>query len=63
MDTKVDMTYGFLQDDEPTEEQLFVIMQEVGEDACRQQEEIARQVLENLKRERVRCRMIQSIQS
>ena len=33
MNTKVDMTYSFLQDNEPTDEQLLVIMQEVAEEA------------------------------
>jgi len=56
MSTKVDMTYSFLQDDEPTDEQLLVIMQEVGEDVRRQRKDIAKQVLENLERERTRCR-------
>ena len=54
MDTKVDMTYSFLRDDEPTDEQLLVIMQEVGEDVRRQHEEVAKQVLENIKREYAR---------
>jgi hypothetical protein len=54
MDTKVDMTYSFLQDDEPTDEQLLVIMQEVAEEAHREHEEVARQVIENIKREYIR---------
>ena len=54
MDVDVDMTYRFLRDDEPTDEQLLVIMQEVGEEAKRKQTEIAEQVLENIKRESVR---------
>ena len=32
MDAKVDMTYRFVWDSEPTDEQLLVIMQEVAED-------------------------------
>ena len=51
MDTTVDMTYSFLQDDEPTDEQLQVIMQEVAEDARRGHEKVAKQVIENIKRE------------
>jgi len=54
MNTTVDMTYSFLQDDEPTDEQLLVIMQEVGEDVRRQQEEIAKQIIENIDREYTR---------
>jgi hypothetical protein len=45
------MTYSFLQDDEPTDEQLLVLMQEVGEDVRRQREQIAKQVIENIKQE------------
>jgi hypothetical protein len=51
MDTKVDMTYSFMQDDEPTDEQLLVIMQEVAEEARQKREEIAQQVIENIERE------------
>ena len=51
MDTKVDMTYSFLQDDEPTDEQLLVIMQEVGEEVRCGNVEVARQVIENIERE------------
>jgi hypothetical protein len=50
----IDMTYRFTQDDEPTDEQLGVIMQEVAEDARRGHEEIARQVLENIREEYLR---------
>ncbi|MDR2854320.1 MAG: hypothetical protein LBV31_03325 [Prevotellaceae bacterium] len=31
MESKVDMTYSFLWDTEPTDEQLEMLMQEVGE--------------------------------
>jgi len=48
---KVDMKYSFLQDDEPTEEQLFVIMQEVAEEARLVREKVAKQVIENIKKE------------
>jgi hypothetical protein len=54
MDTKVDMTYSFLQDDEPSDEQLLVIMQEVAEDARRGREEVARQLIKNIERESMR---------
>ena len=51
MDTKINMTYCFKQDNEPTEEQLHVIMQEVAEDARRGHEEVAKQVILNIERE------------
>jgi len=51
MNTKVDMTYSFLQDDEPTDEQLLVIMQEVAEEVRLGCEKVAKQVVENIKRE------------
>ena len=56
MNAKVDMTYSFLQDDEPTDEQLFVIMQEVAEDARLMREKVAKQVIENIKNEYERIR-------
>jgi len=54
MYTKVDMTYSFLQDDEPTDEQLLVIMQEVAEEARIGHEKVAKQVIENIEREYIR---------
>jgi hypothetical protein len=48
------MRYSFLQDDEPTDEQLLVIMKEVGEEARRKRKEVARQVIENIEREYIR---------
>ena len=51
MDTKVDMTYRFLWDSEPTDEQLQVIMEEVAEEARLKTEKIAKQVIENIERE------------
>ena len=60
---KVDMTYSFLQDDEPTEEQLHVIMQEVAEEARRGHETVAQQVIENIKREYHRALAAQQAQS
>jgi len=56
MNTKVDMTYNFLQDDEPTDEQLLVIMQEVAEDARLMREKVAKQVIVNIKNEYDRIR-------
>ena len=63
VDTKVDMTYRFTQDDEPTDEQLQVIMQGVAEKARREHEEIAKLVIKNIQRERDRIRSAQSSQS
>ena len=54
MDAKVDMTYSFLSDAEPTDEQLQVIMQEVGEEARDRREKVARQVVVNIEREYTR---------
>lgn len=51
MDTSVDMTYRFVWDSEPTDEQLLVIMQEVGEEVCRKNEQIAKHVIDTLERE------------
>jgi hypothetical protein len=56
------MTYSFLRDDEPTEEQLLAIMQEVGEDVRRQHAEVSKQVIENIKREYARVCVAQQIQ-
>ena len=56
MDANADMTYRFVWDSEPTDEQLLVIMQEVGEEACQKSEQIAKQVIENIKRESIRIR-------
>jgi len=51
MPTNVDMTYSFLWDTEPTDEQLQVIMEEVAQEARRSHEEVAKQTIENIKRE------------
>jgi len=51
MTSQVDMTYRFLWDTEPTDEQLQVIMEEVAEEARRKSEEVARQIIQNLERE------------
>ena len=55
MDTKIDMTYRFLWDSEPTDEQLLVIMQEVGEEVRQSREKVARQVIENIENEYARA--------
>ena len=55
MDTNVDMTYRFLWDSEPTDEQLLVIMQEVVEEVRQSREKVARQVIENIEREYARA--------
>ena len=62
MNTNVDMTYRFVWDSEPTDEQLLVIMQEVGEEARRKSEQIAKQIIENIERESSRMRSAQNIQ-
>ena len=62
MDTKVDMTYRFLWDSEPTDEQLLIIMQEVGEDVRQSREKVARQVIENIRRESSNARSVHTIQ-
>ena len=58
----IDMNYSFLQDDEPTDDQLLVIMREVGEDARRQHEQIAKQLIGDLEQEYARCLADQSAQ-
>ncbi|GHS89203.1 hypothetical protein FACS189487_08990 [Campylobacterota bacterium] len=58
-DAKVDMYYRFTQDDEPTEEQLQVIMQEVAEDARREHAAIDKQLIETLESEYLRLRSAQ----
>jgi len=50
MDSKVNMTYRFLWDKEPSEDQLSVIMKEVGEDVRREREEIKMKITENIQR-------------
>jgi hypothetical protein len=51
MNTEVDMTYSFLWDEEPSDEQLQALMREVGEDVRRQSERIERQIKEKLEDE------------
>jgi hypothetical protein len=50
MDSKVNMTYRFLWDKEPSEDQLSVIMKEVGDDVRREREEIKMKIMENIQR-------------
>jgi hypothetical protein len=54
MDANVDMTYRFLWDEEPTEEQLQVIMMEVGEEARCKNEKIKKQLKEDIEKEYLR---------
>jgi len=56
MNTKIDMTYSFLRDDEPTDEQLLVIMHEVAEEARQGREKVAKQIIENIEREYLHVR-------
>jgi hypothetical protein len=52
MDRKeVNMYYRFTGDDEPTDEQLAVLMEEVGENVRRESAEIKRKLLERIKQE------------
>ena len=59
IDKEVDMTYRFLWDSEPTDEQLFFLMQEVAKDVQLKQEKTAKLVLENIAQESVRIRSVQ----
>jgi len=52
----IDMNYRFVWDTEPTDEQLQVIMQEVGEEAHHQQKKNQRMVLENIKKAAAQAR-------
>ncbi|MDR0572847.1 MAG: hypothetical protein LBG96_02255 [Tannerella sp.] len=52
MDRKgVNMYYRFTSDDEPTDAQLAVLMEEAGKDVRRKSAEINRKLLERIKRE------------
>jgi len=62
MDRAVDMTYRFLWDSEPTDEQLLVIMQEVGEEVRQSREKIAKQVIKNIENEYARAISEQKLQ-
>jgi hypothetical protein len=63
MNSNVDMTYRFTWDTEPTDEQLLVIMQEVGEEARQKSEMIAKMIVENLENEYARALSEQQTQS
>jgi hypothetical protein len=63
MNTDVDMTYRFLWDEEPTDEQLQALMQEVGEDVRRESEQIERQIKEKLEEEYARVLVSRQKQS
>jgi hypothetical protein len=54
MNTDIDMTYSFLWDEEPADEQRQALMEEVGEDVRRQSERIERQIKEKLEEEYAR---------
>jgi hypothetical protein len=54
MKKDVDMTYSFLWDEEPTDEQLQAIMEEVGVDVSRQSERINKMMKERLEEEYAR---------
>ena len=58
MNKKVDMTYSFLWDSEPTEEQLLVIMQEVAEEAQLNRKKMASMTVKNIEQESARLRSI-----
>jgi hypothetical protein len=45
---EVDMYYRFTSDEEPTDEQRAVIMEEVGEDVRRESAEIVRKLREKI---------------
>ena len=62
MDSKVDMTYRFLWDSEPTDEQLHVIMENVAEEARQGREKIAKQMLEHIEMEYARALAAQQTQ-
>ena len=48
MENKVDMTYRFTWDTEPTDEQLNALMREVGEDVRLVKARVAQQMREKL---------------
>jgi hypothetical protein len=54
MKKDVDMTYSFMWDEEPTDEQLQALMEEVGEDVRRQSERINKMMKERLEEEYAR---------
>jgi hypothetical protein len=48
------MRYSFLSDEEPTDEQLLTLMQEVGEDVRRESEQLNQLVKDKLEEEYAR---------
>ena len=62
MDTKVDMTYRFLWDTEPTDEQLLVIMKKVAEGVLKERAIIAEQMKEKIEIEYARAFAAQQAQ-
>ena len=52
----IDMNYRFVWDTEPTDEQLYAIMQEVGEDVRRQQKKNQQMILENIQKAAAQAR-------
>jgi hypothetical protein len=54
MNTDVDMTYSFLWDEEPTDEQLQRLMEEVGEDVRRESKQLEQLVKDKLEEEYAR---------
>jgi hypothetical protein len=55
MNTDVDMRYSFLWDEEPTDEQLQRLMEEVGEDVRRESKQLEQLVLDKLEEEYARA--------
>jgi hypothetical protein len=51
MNHKIDMNYRFTDDQEPSDEQLTMIMQEVGEDVRRESAEISKRLQEQIQYE------------
>ena len=56
MKENIDMTYSFLWDSEPTDEQLLCLMKEVADDVRESNEKIAQIILENIKKESEKAR-------
>jgi hypothetical protein len=56
--TDVDMYYRFTSDSEPTDEQLKVLMLEVRDDVCKQNEELQHIIMENLRKEYEKARVM-----
>ena len=63
MKTKIDMTYSFLWDTEPTDEQLLTIMQEVADDVRVNKEKVSQMVIENIKKESISVLSVSSLKA